>query len=209
MTPELVLYDHPDSTNALKVRLLLAELGLGARRVEIPLRGERPPGYAELHPFGLVPTLVDEEVVVTESNTALRYLAERSGRPDLRGADPRERARIDTMLDSLSLEVRPVLWAVEELVLYDAKVGEDESAGRVTALETALAAYDRLLHPDGPHADGRTFTIADCAIAGRLLHLDALPVDRAVAPRLRRALQAARARPALARSTARRGASDA
>ncbi len=198
MTPELVLYDHPDSSNALKVRLLLAELGLDARRVEIPLRGERPPGYADLHPFGLVPTLVDGEVVVTESNTALRYLAERAGRADLRGPDPRERARIDTLLDSLSLEVRPVLWAVEELVLYGAQVGKDERAARVSALETALAAYDRLLHPDGPHAAGPAFTIADCAIAGRLLHLDALPLDGAVAPRVRRALRAARGRASFA-----------
>ncbi len=201
MAPDLVLYDHPDSTNALKVRLLLAELGLEAQRVEVPIRGERPPGYAELHPFGLVPALVDSELVVRVSNRALRYLAEREERWDLRGETPARRARVDTLLDSLSLEVRPALWGVEELVVYGVEVGAEEQAARVAALETAVGAYDRLLDPEGPHAAGPTLTIADCALAGRLLHLDRLPLDPAVAPRVRRALRAARERPSFARAT--------
>ena len=113
MDPDLTLYDNPDSTNALKVRILLAELAQEARSIAVPLEGERRAEYLDLHPFGLIPTLVDGDLVVTESNTALRYLAERAGRWDLRGSDPRERARVDVVLDSLSLEVRPHLWAVE------------------------------------------------------------------------------------------------
>jgi len=202
MTPDLVLYDHPKSTNALKVRLLLAELGVDARRVEIPLDEERPPEYAELHPFGLIPTLVDGGLVVTESNTALRYLAERAERWDLRGEGPRERARIDTLLDSLSLEVRPSLWGVEELVLYGLAAGEEERAARVAALHHKLTAFERLLDPEGPHATGAGLTVADCAIAGRLLHDDALPLDPGATPRLRRVLAAARARPSYARAVA-------
>lgn len=201
---ELTLYDHPDSTNALKVRLLLAELGLEARRIEVPLRGEKPAEYAELHPFGLIPTLVDANagLVVTESNTALRYLAEREERRDLRGADATERARVDVLLDSLSLEVRPPLWAVEELVLYGLEVTGEEREARRSALDAALADFDRLLDLEGPHALGATLTIADCAIAGRLLHLDRLSLAAIAAPRLRRVLKSARARPAYARAVA-------
>jgi glutathione S-transferase len=72
VAPALVLYDHPASTNAIKVRILLAELGLVAEVIEVPPHGERSPEYLELHPFGLIPTLVDGDLVVTESNTALR-----------------------------------------------------------------------------------------------------------------------------------------
>lgn len=197
----LTLYDHPASTNALKVRLLLAELGLEARRIEVPLGEDRPPEYAEVHPFGLIPALrdADADLVVTESNTALRYLAEREDRWDLRGADARTRARVDGILDSLSLEVRPHLWAVETLVLYGAEVPESEREARREALHTALAGFERLLDPTGPHALGPGLTIADCAIAGRGLHLDRLPVGEGAAPRLRRVLRAAFARPAFER----------
>lgn len=74
------LYDNAGSTNAIKVRILLEELGLPCERIEVPLDAPKPAGYAELHPFGLIPTLVDGDVVVTESNVALRYLAEREAR---------------------------------------------------------------------------------------------------------------------------------
>lgn len=196
---ELVLFDNAGSTNALKVRFLLAELGLEAERVEVPLRGPKPDGYRDVHPFGLVPALrVGDELTITESNTALRFLAEHAGRDDLRGADPIERARVDGILDSLSLELRPLLWAVEEFVVYGSGVPGDDRLARGAALEAALTSFDALLHPNGPYALGPHPTIADAALVGRLLHLPTLPLDPDVAPRTRRALGAAMARPAFA-----------
>ncbi|MCW3009636.1 MAG: hypothetical protein JWO90_40 [Solirubrobacterales bacterium] len=196
----LTLYDHPGSTNAIKVRVLLEELALPCDRVEVPLDGPRPADYVALHPFGLIPTLVDGPLVVTESNVALRYLAEREGRTDLRGATPAERARIDGLLDSLSLELRPALWGVEEFAVHGGAV--DDEDGRVAALEGKLTAYDRLLDADGPWATGVTFTIADCALAGRALHLSKLPLDPACAPRLRRVMAALEERPGFRTATA-------
>lgn len=82
----LLLYDHPASTNALEVRLLLDELGLEVERVEVGLDGPRPEGYDAVHPFGLIPALrIDDDLTLTESNTILRYLAETAGRDDHRG----------------------------------------------------------------------------------------------------------------------------
>jgi glutathione S-transferase len=193
-SPPMILYDNAGSTNAHKVRFLLAELGVAPERREVPLR-DKPASYLEVHPFGLVPALVDGDLVITESNTALRYLAEREGRADLRGEDPAQRARVDNLLDTLSLELRPALWGVEEIAIYRLQMGDAEAAGRRAALGTALAAYDRLLDADGPYALG-TFTIADCALAGRALHIERLGLADDVAPRLRRSVAAARARPA-------------
>lgn len=119
---------------------------------------------------------MDGDVVVTESNVALRYLAEREGRADLRGSTPAERAQIDGLLDSLSLEVRPALAGVEAFAIH----GEDapDAAARIAALERAFTAYDRLLDPVGPWATGATFTLADCALGGRGLHVPRLPWRR-------------------------------
>lgn len=195
------LYDNAGSTNAIKVRILLEELGLACERSEVPLDGPKPEGYDALHPFGLIPALVDGDVVVTESNVALRYLAEREGRADLRGGTPAERARIDVLLDSLSLQVRPALVSVEEVALYGASVRDLDA--RVAALERALIAYDRLLDPEGPWAAGKTFTIADCALGGRAIHVPRLPLAPACAPRLRRVLAALAARASFGRAAGR------
>jgi glutathione S-transferase len=196
MTPmgHLALYDNVDSTNANKVRFLLAELGLDYETRTLRLH-DTPPEYRQVHPFGLVPALVDGELMVTESNVALRYLAEREGRHDLRGEDPVRRARIDVVLDSLSLELRPALWEVERFMVYGEVV--DDRSDRLERLSAAASAYDRLLDVEGPFALG-TFTIADCAIAGRCLHLERLGLGNDVAPRLRRVLAAAHARPSWA-----------
>ena len=187
----LKLYDNAESTNALKLRFLLAELGLDYEAVPVEL-DPKPAWYADVHPFNLIPTLVDGELVLTESNTALRYLADREGRDDLYPREPVQRARIDLLLDSLSLQVRPALWAAEEPVLY----GTPEPDDWRTPLHEALAGYERLVAGDG-YAAG-AFSIADCAIAGRMWHLPELPFDLAPYPRLTRALALATARPAYA-----------
>jgi glutathione S-transferase len=67
----------PASGNALKVRFLLAELGLDYEIVEVPRPRPRPDWYLELNPAGGVPTLVDGDLVLSESNAILRYLAQR------------------------------------------------------------------------------------------------------------------------------------
>ena len=187
----LKLYDNAESTNALKLRFLLAELGLEYESVPVEL-DPKPAWYADVHPFNLIPTLVDGDLRLTESNTALRYLADREGRDDLYPREAGPRARVDLLLDSLSLEVRPALWAAEEPVLY----GTPEPADWRTPLAAALAGYERLVAADG-YATG-DFSIADCAIAGRMWHLHELPFDLGPYPRLTRALALATARPAYA-----------
>ena len=76
----LVLYDNPASSNALKVRFLLAELRLPCTRRHVPLGFPRPEWYLEEYPFGTVPFLRDGDLALGESNAILRYLAMREGR---------------------------------------------------------------------------------------------------------------------------------
>lgn len=185
----ITLYDSRVSTNAIKLRFLLAELGLDYEAVEVPL-SPKPAWYADVHPFNLIPTLVDGGFKVTESNTALRYLADREGRDDLYPRDPVRRARVDMLLDSLSLQVRPALWAAEEPVIY----GRPTDVDWRPDLDAALGGFERLLADDG-YAIGE-FSIADVAIAGRMQDIRKLPIDLTRFPRLDRVLQLTMARTA-------------
>ena len=90
----MLLYDNPVSSNALKVRFLLAELGLAYDCREVPIRSRGPTGTSPQNPLGGIPTLDDDGLVMAESNAILRYLAQREGRDDLYPAGSgRARAR--------------------------------------------------------------------------------------------------------------------
>ena len=200
MQPELVLFDNPGSTNGLKVRILLAELGMAARVEPVPLTPERPPQYLRIHPFGTVPCLVHGELTITESNTILRYLAGIAGRDDLHPGEPAARARVDMLLDALSLSLRPALWGLEEPLVYALPVVDGELAARRTALEAAMDGWERMLEANAPALP--ELTIADIAMAGRLAHLERLLDGTDPWPVTNRRLAAVRARPAYAAAVA-------
>jgi glutathione S-transferase len=191
----LVLYDNPASSNALKVRVLLAELDMTCERIVIELTDERPDWYLKVQPSGMVPCLVDGEVIIRESNSILRYLAAREGREDLYPSDLATRAQIDTVMDALSINVRPFLWPAESIVIYGSP---DEGRWREELAE-ALAAWEALLV--GPDYCTGSFSIADCAAVGRLMHLERLEIDLARYPATTAMLAAVRSRPSYAAAT--------
>ncbi|MGI9412883.1 MAG: glutathione S-transferase family protein [Hyphomicrobiales bacterium] len=75
------LYSMQDSGNCYKLRLVMAQLDIPFRLVDIDiLKGEsRTPEFLEINPNGRVPTLVlDDGRPLPESNAAMWYLAEAS-----------------------------------------------------------------------------------------------------------------------------------
>ena len=75
----LTLYDYLSSGNGYKCRLLLHQLGIPYRRVELDiLKGEtRTPEFLAKNPNGRMPTLeLEDGTLLAESNAILFYLAE-------------------------------------------------------------------------------------------------------------------------------------
>ena len=75
----LKLYMHPVSNTSRPIRLLIAESKLPVEEVMVDLMtGEHlKEPYTKLNPNGLVPTLVDDDFVLTESSAILKYLADK------------------------------------------------------------------------------------------------------------------------------------
>jgi glutathione S-transferase len=195
MTATLVLYDNFGSSNALKVRFLLNELGVEAERIEVPISDEPPEWYRDVHPFGTVPCLVDGDLHLRESNTILRYLAGREGRDDLYPRELRARARVDELLDALSLAVRPALWELELRTYYATNPAPPhEVAAARERLNRAMQGWEALIEPGG--AATGTFSIADVAAAARMCLLAELPINLAPFPKTRQMLDATSSRPA-------------
>ncbi len=90
----LRLYDHLESGNGYKVRLLLSQLGMPFERVELDiLQGEtRTPEFLAKNPNGRIPLLeLPDGTTLAESNAIQWYLAE--GTP-LLPDDRLDRARV-------------------------------------------------------------------------------------------------------------------
>jgi glutathione S-transferase len=96
----LTLYMHPVSNTSRPVRLLIAENKLPVNEVIVDLMtGEHlKEPYTKLNPNGLVPTLVDDDFVLTESSSILKYLADKFDLA-LYPKDLKQRARVNEMMD--------------------------------------------------------------------------------------------------------------
>ena len=181
----LVLYDNPVSSNALKVRFMLAELGLDYERRNVPFDLPRPSWYLAVNPIGGIPALEDDDVVLAESHAILRYLAGRERRDDLFPADVRSRATVDEFLDRWALTFRPAFFRHESPALGfvpgkgmlggDPRL--DEVPAVVEAITPTLRLLDEILDPSG-FALGR-FTIADIAAAPILFRTTKTGLDLA------------------------------
>ncbi|MEI7439980.1 MAG: glutathione S-transferase N-terminal domain-containing protein, partial [Thermoleophilia bacterium] len=79
----LTLHTHPFSSNGQKAQLMLDILDLDYSVREVPFEAERADWHVAVNPMGGIPALVDGDFHLAESNTILRYLADREGRDDL------------------------------------------------------------------------------------------------------------------------------
>ena len=106
------------SANVMKPLWTADELGLHYEQVDVggAFGGNREPGYLAMNPTGLIPTLVEDDFTLWESNAITRYLCEKYGRGSLYPADPRVRAIADTWMDwqqtTCAPMMTPVFWGL-------------------------------------------------------------------------------------------------
>ncbi len=96
------LYWHPFSIFPRRVRVALREKGLACDEVLVDLPGgaTRAPAFRRLSPFGQVPVLEDDGLIVFESVAILEYLEERAPLPALLPSDRRARAQARQLMQA-------------------------------------------------------------------------------------------------------------
>jgi glutathione S-transferase len=110
----LALYHNDMSLCAQKVRVCLAEKGLQWESRHLVLRaGEhQEPWYVKLNRRAVVPTLLDGDQVIPESNVILEYLDETYPDPPLAPGDPHGRAKMRLWTKQLDEDVHDASAAV-------------------------------------------------------------------------------------------------
>lgn len=202
----LILYESPLSSNAQKVRFLLAEMELAYESREVAMFGvgTRSPEYLAINPFGLLPTLIDNDFILTESNTILRYIAETKGGEELYPRSPKLRAGVDRMLDVLGCTMRPRIAPLERrrFANFPHGVRDADDERKIEAnVRSCLDGVEAILPAAavGGYACG-PFSIADCAWAPTLRRIVDMQLDLSDYPKIILWAEQLLVRPAWARS---------
>ncbi len=97
----LKVLGRANSSNVQKVMWTIGELGLAHERVDLggAFGGLDKPDYVKLNPNGVVPTLIDGDLVMWESNAMVRHLASKHDAGGLWPSDPNQRAIADMWMD--------------------------------------------------------------------------------------------------------------
>ena len=166
----LRLLGRNTSGNVQKVIFLLEELGTPYTREDYgrQFNNTQDAAYLKLNPNGKVPTLVDGDVVVWESNTILRYLASKHKKDTLYPTDPAARTEVERWMDWLLAAVNYQYVQV----FKDSKKAANERAATFEADAKELAAQMAIL--EGAMAGkawitGGNLTLADVAL-GPIMH---------------------------------------
>ena len=197
------LYDYFRSSAAYRVRIALNLKGLSYERIAVNLlQGEqKEDSYKTLNPQGLVPTLVDDDKVFTQSLAICEYLEETHPEPPLLPSDPVARAQVRTLALAVACEIHPLnnsgvlKYLVEQL-------GASETDKLVwyhhwlregfTSIETLLANQSgRFCHGDSP-------TLADVCLVPQMFNARRFKLDLTPFPTIVRIEQTCLELPAFA-----------
>ena len=157
------LLGRKTSGNVQKVMFLFEELKLPYEREDYgrQFNNTQTADYLAKNPNAKVPTLVDGELVIWESNTILRYLATKAKSP-LYPTDPAKRSHVERWMDwQLSALNNPYLAMFREAKLEPEKRSADFAAQQKD-LGAQLSILDKTM---GRHVAGAEFSIADISLA--------------------------------------------
>jgi len=139
----LIVYEHPLSPYAQKVKIALDEKGLDyeARMPAAIGSGQPDREFLKSNPRGEVPSLIDGDVAIFDSTIILEYIEDKWPSPPLLPKDPVARAQARTIEDVMDTSFEPINWGLGEIKWFKRAQGE-----RARTLEARASAQARGLY---------------------------------------------------------------
>lgn len=195
------LYTYWRSSCSYRVRIALGLKGLDWESIPVHLvrREQREPGYLRHNPSGFVPTLVLEDgTELVQSLAIIDYLEATHPEPPLLPEGPLARARVLAASHVIAMDTQPVtnLGVVGHL---KAACGADQQGGidwMVHFMDRNLAAFEKLIAPQGTFCFGDRPGLADICLIPQLYNARRWGVELSRFPRLTDIEHAALALPA-------------
>jgi glutathione S-transferase len=156
------LYRHALSGHSHRVELFLSLLGLPFEFVTVDLRAgaQRQEEYLKLNPFGQVPTIDDDGVILSDSNAILVYLASKYAEETTwLPSDPLGAALVQRWLSVAAGQIANGPAIARLINVFGAKLDQEKAFSVAERLFTIMNAH----LADRAFLVGETPTIADVA----------------------------------------------
>ena len=174
------------SINVRKVLWACDEMGIAYEREDWGdgFRSTRSPEFLALNPNGLVPVVVDDGLVLRESNTIVRYLATKHARVDLLPSSPGERAMVEMWMDWQATEFNTAWrYAFQALVRKNPAFNDKaQLAASIQSWTDHIAILDTHLAQTCAFVHGDSFTVADIPIGLSVNRWFMTPIARPAFP---------------------------
>jgi maleylacetoacetate isomerase len=198
-------FSYSGSTYRVRIALNLKGIAYEQRSVHLVRGGgeQHAQDYRRLSPLGVVPTLVDGDVVVTQSGAIVEYLDEIRPAPPLLPEGAAARARVRALAQTLGVDSHPLV-TIRVLRHLHATRGDDDAAQKAWSrhwLAFGLAGGETLLagHPDtGRYCHGNRLSLADLYLVPQALAALRHDIALEAYPTIDRIYRACLAHPAVA-----------
>jgi len=199
------LYSYFRSSAAYRVRIALNMKGLPYDYLPVHLlkdggqqRGE---SYVNLNPQGLVPTFVDDGLIIGQSLATIEYLDETHPEPALLPGSPEDRARIRDLALMVACDIHPINnLRILKYLKHTLQVDDEAKDAwyRHWTEEGLRALESRVAHDRGTatFCHGDVPTLADICLVPQMANARRFNCDLSGMPTLVRIDEACRALPA-------------
>lgn len=158
----MTLFSSPVCPYSHRVRIVLAEKGITFEVIDVE-KDKLPEDLLDLNPYHSVPTLVDRELVLYNSQVIIEYLDERFPHPPLMPVDPVSRAKTRLALHRIDQD-----WYSQVQILESGDAKKVDKARKILR-ESLISSTEVFAFK--PFFLSDDFSLVDCAIAPLLWRL--------------------------------------
>jgi RNA polymerase-associated protein len=164
----MTLFSDSTDIYSHRVRIVLAEKGINVDIIYVD-PANPPEDLIELNPYASVPTLVDRDLVLYDSQVIMEYLDERFPHPPLMPVDPVSRGSTRMTLKRIQRDWDPLVDILER----NSGSGVDKAA---RDLQESLIVVTPIF-AQKPFFMSEEFSLMDCAVAPILWRLSKYKIE--------------------------------
>lgn len=166
----MILYSDGRDHYSQRVRMVLAEKGVAVEILDVDI-ANKPEDLVDLNPYGSLPTLIDRDLVLYQSQVIMEYMEERFPHPPLLPVYPVARAQSRLLVFRIQKD-----WCglVDTLMAGTSRESVLEKA-RKELRERLISVAP--IFDEKPYFMSDDFTLVDCCVAPILWRLEELGIE--------------------------------
>lgn len=194
---ELHGYFRSSASYRVRIGLNLKGLNYEYKAVNLLKNEQRADEYTRLNPQGLVPALVDDGQVLTQSLAILEWLDETHPEPALLPSTPIERARIRALAYGIASDIQPIQnLRILRYLQSEYGLSDEQKVGWIRHwIHEGFAALENQLEP-APFAAGDRPGLFECCLMPQVYSAERFGMDIAEYPAIHRIMLACNEIPA-------------